>query len=99
VSSTPIRTKFYRPGLPSDLVDRTRLIDELNRGLDRPLTVISAPAGHGKSILVSAWLNTCDRPSAWLSLMKPWTTPASSCLLSGCDSDGLPDALLGTQNC
>ena len=68
MSSTPIRTKFYRPSLPSDLVDRTRLIDQLNRGLDRPLTVVSAPAGYGKSILVSAWLNTCERPSAWLSL-------------------------------
>ena len=67
-SSTLLRTKFYRPSLPSDLVDRPRLIDQLNRGLDRPLTLVSAPAGYGKSILVSAWLNTCERPSAWLSL-------------------------------
>ncbi len=67
-SSTLIRTKFYRPSLPSDLVARPRLIDHLNRGLDRPLTLVTAPAGYGKSILVSAWLNTCDRPSAWLSL-------------------------------
>ena len=54
--------------LPSDLVDRPRLIDALNRGLDRPLTLVTAPAGYGKSILVSAWLNTCERPGAWLSL-------------------------------
>ena len=63
-----IRTKFYRPSLPSDLIDRPRLIDALNRGLDRPLTLVTAPAGYGKSILVSAWLNTCERPGAWLSL-------------------------------
>jgi len=67
-SSNLIRTKFYRPSLPSDLVDRPRLIDQMNRGLDRPVTLVSAPAGYGKSIFVSSWLNTCKRPSAWLSL-------------------------------
>ena len=63
-----IRTKFYRPSLPGDLVDRPRLIDQLSLGLDRPLTLVSAPAGYGKSILVSSWLNTCAQPSAWLAL-------------------------------
>ena len=67
-SSTLLRTKFNRPSLPSDLVDRPRLIDEINRGLNRPLTLVTAPAGYGKTILVSSWLNTCERPSAWLSL-------------------------------
>jgi LuxR family transcriptional regulator, maltose regulon positive regulatory protein len=67
-SSTLIRTKFYRSSLPSDLVDRPRLIDQINRGLDRPLTLVSAPAGYGKSVLVSSWLNSCERPSAWLTL-------------------------------
>ena len=67
-SSSPIRTKFYRPPLPSDLVERPHLIDQLSQGLDRPLTVVSAPAGYGKSILVSAWLDACEQPGAWLSL-------------------------------
>ncbi len=67
-SAPLLRTKFYRPSLPSDLVDRPRLIDQLNCGLDGPLTLITAPAGYGKSILTRAWLNTCERPSAWLSL-------------------------------
>ena len=67
-SSTLLRTKFYRPSLPSDLVARPRLIDEINRGLNRPLTLVTAPAGYGKTILVSSWLNSCERPSAWLSL-------------------------------
>jgi LuxR family transcriptional regulator, maltose regulon positive regulatory protein len=69
--STPIRTRLYRPSLPNDLVDRPRLIERLNRGLDHPLTLVSAPAGYGKSILVSSWLNSCERPSAWLSLDEP----------------------------
>ena len=63
-----LRTRFYRPSLPSDLVDRPRLNDQLNCSSDRPLTLVTAPAGYGKSILVSAWLGICERPSAWLSL-------------------------------
>jgi LuxR family transcriptional regulator, maltose regulon positive regulatory protein len=63
-----IRTRFYRPALPGDFVARPRLVDQLNRGLDRPLTLVSAPAGFGKSILVRSWLDSCARPSAWLSL-------------------------------
>ena len=91
MSSAPIRTKFYRPSLPSDLVDRPRLIDQLNRGLDRPLTLVTAPAGYGKSILVSSWLNTCERPSAWLSLDE--TIDDLGVFLTyfvGCDSDDFP---------
>ena len=37
-------------------------------GLHRKLTLISAPAGFGKTTLVSAWVAGCDRPVAWLSL-------------------------------
>ncbi len=40
----------------------------MNRGSDHPLTLVAAPAGYGKSILVSSWLSACERPSAWLSL-------------------------------
>jgi ATP/maltotriose-dependent transcriptional regulator MalT len=75
-SSHLIRTKFHRPSLPSDLVERPRLINQLDRGLDRPLTLVSAPAGYGKSILVSAWLNGCERPSAWLSLDESLNDPS-----------------------
>ncbi|MBW1786039.1 MAG: hypothetical protein JRK53_05380, partial [Deltaproteobacteria bacterium] len=34
----------------------------------RPLTLVSAPAGYGKTTLISCWLETCGRPAAWLSL-------------------------------
>ena len=63
-----IRTRFYRPSLPGDFVERTRLINQLDRGLDRPLTLVSAPAGFGKTVLVSSWLTRCTRPSTWLAL-------------------------------
>ena len=61
-------TKLQRPPVATDIVPRDRLLDQLNEGLHRPLTLISAPAGYGKSTLASRWVVACDRPSAWVSL-------------------------------
>ena len=63
-----IRTKLHRPRVSDDLVLRPHLLDRLNRGLDRKLTLVSAPAGFGKTTLVASWLESCHRPSAWFSL-------------------------------
>ena len=68
---TPIlATKLYIPPPRSKVVLRPRLIERLNEGLsaDRKLTLISAPAGFGKTTLVSEWIASCERPVAWLSL-------------------------------
>jgi LuxR family maltose regulon positive regulatory protein len=67
--STPIlATKLYLPRLRPNVVSRHRLIERLNEGLHRKLTLISAPAGFGKTTLVSAWVEGIERPTAWLSL-------------------------------
>ena len=63
-----VRTKLNRPRVASDLVPRPRLSERLGQRLWRPLTLVSAPAGYGKTTLVSAWLETWDGPNAWLSL-------------------------------
>lgn len=63
-----LRTKLHRPPAPSDHVHRSRLSEYLDKQREQPLTLISAPAGYGKSTLVSCWLGSCDSPSAWLSL-------------------------------
>jgi ATP/maltotriose-dependent transcriptional regulator MalT len=47
---------------------RPRLIERLNEGMHRRLTLICAPAGFGKTTLLSEWATGCERPSAWLSL-------------------------------
>ena len=66
---TPIlATKLYAPPHRPELVLRPRLIERLNEGLHRRLTLISAPAGFGKTTLASEWIAGCKRPSAWLSL-------------------------------
>jgi LuxR family maltose regulon positive regulatory protein len=65
-----LSTKLYIPPVRPDLVSRPRLIERLNEGLDRKLTLISAPAGFGKTTLLSEWVAGMDRPVAWVSLDK-----------------------------
>ncbi|MEZ4644830.1 MAG: LuxR C-terminal-related transcriptional regulator [Chloroflexota bacterium] len=60
--------KLFMPRLRPSLVIRPQLIAKLNRGLHRKLTLISAPAGFGKTTLVSEWISAGERPAAWLSL-------------------------------
>src|SRR6266704_5733515 len=74
--STPIlATKLYIPRLRPNVVSRPRLLERLNEGLHRKLTLIAAPAGFGKTTLISAWVAGCDRQVAWLSLDKGESDP------------------------
>jgi LuxR family transcriptional regulator, maltose regulon positive regulatory protein len=63
-----LATKLYIPRLRPNMVSRPRLLERLNEGLHRKLSLISAPAGFGKTTLVSEWLAGCERAAAWLSL-------------------------------
>lgn len=63
-----LKTKLYRPAVPADAVDRSELLHSLTRAAQVGFTLIAAPAGFGKSTLVSAWLAQCSLPSTWLSL-------------------------------
>ncbi|MDH3683612.1 MAG: hypothetical protein OEV40_27140, partial [Acidimicrobiia bacterium] len=65
----PVRTTFlHRPPPPDDAVVRPRLLTTLDHGLDLAATLVCAPAGFGKSIIVSQWAESIDRPVAWLAL-------------------------------
>ncbi|MGD8398656.1 MAG: LuxR family transcriptional regulator, partial [Anaerolineae bacterium] len=63
-----LQTKLYIPPIRRELVSRPRLIERLNAGLNGCLTLVSAPAGYGKTTLVTQWLNSTKCPSTWLSL-------------------------------
>ena len=74
--STPIlATKLYVPSPQPKIVLRPRLTGRLNEGLHHRLTLISAPAGFGKTTLVGEWLAGCGRPAAWLSLDREDNDP------------------------
>jgi LuxR family maltose regulon positive regulatory protein len=69
--TTPLlTTKLYIPPIRPELVPRPHLIERLNAGLrsGHKLTLISAPAGFGKTMLVNAWLRGTGRSFTWLSL-------------------------------
>ena len=51
-----LQTKLHRPRVPHDLVERARLVEWLNDGIDHPLTLVCAPAGYGKTTLICTWL-------------------------------------------
>ena len=63
-----LRTKLHRPPIGGAHLHRGHLLDRLNQSRHRPLALVSAPAGYGKSTLVSCWLEACNVPSAWVSL-------------------------------
>ena len=64
-----VRTKLQPPPRVAEVLIRARLHDQLAGGAGRRLTLVSAPAGFGKSTLLSAWHNAVqDRPVAWLSI-------------------------------
>jgi len=66
--SSLMRTKLHRPRSASDVITRTRLIERLNAALGGEITLVCAPAGFGKTTLLTQWLQMIDRPNAWLSL-------------------------------
>ena len=68
-------TKVYIPP-PRAKVVRPPPDREAGRRDHRKLTLISAPAGFGKTTLVSEWIGGCERPVAWLSLDEGDSEPA-----------------------
>ena len=67
--ATPLlKTKLYIPPVRPERVSRPRLTEQLNAGVGRKLTLVSAPAGFGKTTLLSEWVAGSEWPVAWLSL-------------------------------
>lgn len=71
-----IKTKVQQPPLKQGVVLRQHLLTRLNQSLSKRLTLISAPAGFGKTTLVISWLKQLNLPTAWLSLDIQDSNPA-----------------------
>jgi LuxR family maltose regulon positive regulatory protein len=69
-AATFLATKFSPPRTPRAMISRPRLLDLLDAGARGPVTLLAAPAGAGKSALVSSWIaqSRAAGPVAWLSL-------------------------------
>jgi len=70
-----LATKLYIPPPRGDLVQRDRLLKKLRQGLSRKLILVSAPAGFGKSTLLSECAASCGYPVAWISLDRADNNP------------------------
>ena len=71
IQSQLLATKFFVPVASGTLISRPRLTALLDESLKRPFTLVSAPAGFGKTTLLSAWVQSLPASNpyvAWVSL-------------------------------
>jgi len=78
-------TKLHIPLSGQNIVHRPELYEKLNKGLSRKLILVSAPAGFGKTTVVSDWIDQNKIPAAWFSLNDGDNDPADflSYIISG----------------
>ena len=80
VATSPLlETKLYIPKWRPSLVSRPRLIERLDQGIERKLTLVSAPPGFGKTTVLTEWLAAAPsggRPAAWVSVDQSDNDPA-----------------------
>ena len=81
-------TKLHIPLAGNNIVHRSELFENLNIGLSRKLILVSAPAGFGKTTVVSDWIDQNNIPTAWFSLDNGDNDPADflSYIITGIQS-------------
>ena len=88
-----LESKLHRPPTRADWVQRARLLDQVDRAVHHPVTLVAAPAGFGKTTLVAQWVTSSRAPSfaAWLTLdaddndpLRLWTHVAMALERAGC---------------
>ncbi len=100
---TPPRTKFMPPQLRDDIISRERLLQRLHTAVhSHPLTLVAAPAGYGKTTLLSvmAAASANDAPIAWLTLDDEDDSPSQLlAALIGAIQRVSPDCGQGAHSC
>ena len=71
-----LATKLYVPRPRPEFLSRARLLERLEDGTARELTLVCTPAGFGKTTLLGEWVRSSPRPVAWLSLDEGDNDPA-----------------------
>jgi len=68
MSTQILTTKLFIPRTRKGFVERERLLNQLSLGMERKLTLVSGPAGFGKTSLLSKWVSQLKNPVGWVSL-------------------------------
>jgi LuxR family transcriptional regulator, maltose regulon positive regulatory protein len=93
-----LATKLHVPRQHTPLVHRSHLVERLQQAVERPLTLIAAPAGFGKTTLLSTWLAQAPVSAAWVSLDSgddeptrfwSYTLAALDSVFPGCGTNAL----------
>src|ERR687889_856338 len=88
------RTRIAPPPIPATFVPRPRLLDTLDGGDERALTLVSAPPGYGKSLLLAHWVRSRSTvPTAWVNVEEDDEDPRrfwGSVLAALCACPGVP---------
>jgi LuxR family maltose regulon positive regulatory protein len=98
-----LASKLVVPSMPGRVVERPRLFELLDAGVERPVTLVAAPAGSGKTMLLTSWMSAVSPPGpvAWLSLDQGDNDPVqfwTYLLAALCRSGALPaDSGLSAQ--
>ncbi|MET1037068.1 MAG: LuxR C-terminal-related transcriptional regulator [Aeromicrobium sp.] len=86
-----LEARLHRPSRRDDWVRRERLLAAMAHVCERPVTLVAAPAGYGKTTLVAQWLDDIRPVAAWVSLdagdndpSQLWTDIATSLERAGC---------------
>lgn len=72
-----LSTKLFVPPMPTEMLRRPRLVDMLTAGMDRRLTLVSAPVGFGKTTLLSEWVGSTALSVGWINLDEADNDPAA----------------------
>lgn len=89
------RAKFLRPRLPGAFLGRPRLFAKLAAATNLPITLVVAPGGYGKSVLLASWVAEVDCATAWLSLdpadndLRVWTAHALASIEGATKASGV----------
>ncbi len=94
-----LTTKLYSPFPNENNVPRPRLVNLLDKGLSQRLILVSAPAGFGKTTLISDWVRKSELPNIWISLDEDDNEPTRFLTyLEASLTQVFPELDLGLQN-
>ena len=102
-----LEAKLHWPRVRDGWVDRRRLIDLFDRATRRPVTLVAAPAGYGKTTLAAQWLSSArgNRSAAWVSLDaadndpgRLWTHVVTALERAGCALPPDVDAFMAANS-